>query len=169
MVFGKDVTVQTYRFDKYGRTIGDILLPDGMNVNSELVKAGLAWRYVKYSKDERLIKLEAHAKAAKRGFWIEADPVPPWEYRHSTRQGLTESTLEPPVLPAPPPITTSDNPAPIIGNPQFPRLPQTGLPQLHRHGTEEPRDVSDARRGRSRWIRNGGELSMTEIIKTHSL
>src|SRR5512146_2114115 len=33
LVFGKEVTLQTFGKDKYGRTIGDVFLPDGANVN----------------------------------------------------------------------------------------------------------------------------------------
>ena len=40
LVFGKEVTLQTYGKDKYGRTIADVLLPDGTNVNYTLVKDG---------------------------------------------------------------------------------------------------------------------------------
>jgi len=40
LVFGKQVTLQTHGLDKYGRTIADVLLPDGTNVNHELVKDG---------------------------------------------------------------------------------------------------------------------------------
>ena len=40
LVFGKQVTLQTFGKDKYGRTIADVLLPDGTNVNHELVKDG---------------------------------------------------------------------------------------------------------------------------------
>jgi endonuclease YncB( thermonuclease family) len=39
----KEVTLQTYGKDKYTRTIGDVILPDGMNLNQELVKQG--WCY----------------------------------------------------------------------------------------------------------------------------
>jgi endonuclease YncB( thermonuclease family) len=38
LAFGKEVTVQTYGHDKYKRTIGNVLLPDGMNLDQELVK-----------------------------------------------------------------------------------------------------------------------------------
>ena len=38
LAFGKQVTVQTHGYDKYTRTLGDVLLPDGTNVNQELVK-----------------------------------------------------------------------------------------------------------------------------------
>jgi micrococcal nuclease len=40
LVFGKEVTLQTHGKDKYGRTLADVLLPVGMNVNHELVKDG---------------------------------------------------------------------------------------------------------------------------------
>ena len=43
LVFGKDVTLQTHGQDKYGRTLADVLLRDGTNVNHELVKDG--WWY----------------------------------------------------------------------------------------------------------------------------
>jgi micrococcal nuclease len=43
LVFGKQVTLQTHGLDKYGRTLGDVFLPDGTNVNHELVKDGWCW------------------------------------------------------------------------------------------------------------------------------
>lgn len=43
MVLGKEVAVKGYELDKFGRTIGDVVLPDGTDVNQELVKVGLAW------------------------------------------------------------------------------------------------------------------------------
>ena len=81
MVFGKDVTIQVKDTDKYGRTVADVILPDGRSLNRELVAAGLAWWYRKYSKDESLGQLEAEAKTAKRGLWADPEPVPPWEWR----------------------------------------------------------------------------------------
>ena len=41
LVVGKEVTVQTYGHGKYKRTIGDVILPDVMNLNQDLVKRGL--------------------------------------------------------------------------------------------------------------------------------
>jgi micrococcal nuclease len=57
-------------------------LPDGRILNQELIKAGLAWWYEKYSKDMVLRDLEVKARAAKLGLWVYPDPVPPWEWRH---------------------------------------------------------------------------------------
>jgi micrococcal nuclease len=81
MAFGQDVTIQEHGLDKYGRTLGDVMLTDGRSVNQELVKAGMAWQYRKYSQDRILAELEAKARKAKRGLWVDPHSVPPWEWR----------------------------------------------------------------------------------------
>ena len=53
--FGKDVTLQTHGYDKYKRTIADVILPDGMDLNQELVKQGWCWWYRKYGYPKVLI------------------------------------------------------------------------------------------------------------------
>ena len=40
LAFGIEVTVQTHGPHKYKRTFGDVILPDGMSLNQELVKEG---------------------------------------------------------------------------------------------------------------------------------
>jgi micrococcal nuclease len=73
LAFGKEVTLQTHGHDKYKRTIGDVLLPDGMNLNQELVKQGWCWWYRKYApRDTVLEELEKEAREARKGLW--ADP-----------------------------------------------------------------------------------------------
>ena len=53
--------------DRYHRTVGEVILPDGRSLNLELVKAGLAWWYVPYAKhDSRLADAEAAARKARR-------------------------------------------------------------------------------------------------------
>jgi endonuclease YncB( thermonuclease family) len=84
---GKDILVRTYGLDRYGRTIGDVLLSDGANLNRELVKAGLCWWYRKYAtNDSVLAALEMEAREAKLGLWAEPEPLPPWEFRHRQRR-----------------------------------------------------------------------------------
>ena len=57
-------------------------LPDGRNLNREIVKAGFAWWFRKYApKDKELEALESEARAAKCGLWADPHPVPPWDYR----------------------------------------------------------------------------------------
>jgi micrococcal nuclease len=79
-VFGKVVTVQNMDTDRYGRTIGMVTI-DGTNVNEELLKAGLAWHYVKYDENPKWGQLEKTAKKEKKGLWVQANAIPPWEYR----------------------------------------------------------------------------------------
>jgi len=82
LVYGKEVTIQTHGYDKYKRTLADVLLPDGVNLNQELVKQGWCWWYRKYaSRDMVLEGLETEAREAKRGLWADPQPVPPWEWR----------------------------------------------------------------------------------------
>ena len=85
LAFGKSVTVRPSGADRYGRTLGDVLLPDGRVLNHELVAAGMAWHYTRYSKDETLARLERQARAAGLGIWSEARPVAPWEFRAASR------------------------------------------------------------------------------------
>jgi endonuclease YncB( thermonuclease family) len=85
LAFGKTVTFRAKGKDRYDRTLADIILPDGTNLNRELVRTGFAWWYRKYSNDESLGKLEAEARDAKRGLWVDKNPVPPWDWRHGQR------------------------------------------------------------------------------------
>jgi endonuclease YncB( thermonuclease family) len=82
LVFGRDVRLETDGQDKYGRTLADVRLRDGTNVNHELVKDGWCWWYRKYAPgDTTLQLLESDAREAKRGLWADPHPVPPWEWR----------------------------------------------------------------------------------------
>ncbi|MCX7037922.1 MAG: thermonuclease family protein [Spirochaetes bacterium] len=80
LCFGKLVTVRVVDVDKYGREVGDVDV-DGVPVNAELVRAGLAWHYKQYSKDATLAALEVEARSGKRGLWADPNPIPPWEFR----------------------------------------------------------------------------------------
>ncbi len=42
LAFGKVVTVHTRGKDRYGRTVADVILPDGRILNHELVRRGVA-------------------------------------------------------------------------------------------------------------------------------
>lgn len=81
----KIVTVNVTDTDRYGRSIGDITLPDGKSLNREVVKAGYAWHYVKYSDDASLGELEKEARIARRGLWQDKNPMAPWDWRKSKR------------------------------------------------------------------------------------
>ena len=113
LVYGKEVTIQVLRKDRHGRTVADVVLSDGTNVSRELVRAGLAWWYRQYSKDESLGALEEEARQAKRGLWADPNPIPPWELRHP-KQGRTP--LARGNLLSEPRENPDTTPTPIIGN-----------------------------------------------------
>ena len=82
LVYGKAVLIVDQGHDRYKRTIGRVYQGD-VDVSAEQVKQGLAWVYRKYSKDATLSPLENEAKAQRLGLWADAEPVPPWTWRHS--------------------------------------------------------------------------------------
>lgn len=84
LAFQKQALIEVEAKDRYGRTVG-VVFVDGLNVNAELVKQGMAWVYRKYTDDERLYVLESEAKQAKRGLWLDENPIPPWEWRKGKR------------------------------------------------------------------------------------
>ena len=49
LAYGREVGVIYKDKDRYGRIIGDIILPDGRSVNQELVREGFAWWYRQYA------------------------------------------------------------------------------------------------------------------------
>ncbi len=79
-VFGKDVVVTVKTRDKYGRTVGHVLI-NGRDVNLEMIEEGMAWHYVKYDHNKRLQEAEQQARAAKRGLWQDPGSEPPWDFR----------------------------------------------------------------------------------------
>lgn len=86
LAFGKKVRVLVRDMDHYGRTVAEIILVDGLNVNQEMVRAGYAWWFRKYASNDRVLEsLEDEACRAKRGLWADPHAVPPWEYRKMRR------------------------------------------------------------------------------------
>ncbi len=79
-VFGKDVRVEQTAVDRYGRSVGRVMV-NGEDLSMAIVSAGLAWHYTQYSSDRALDAAEQSARTAHRGLWSQANPVPPWVYR----------------------------------------------------------------------------------------
>lgn len=87
LCFGKDVIVKEEgKRDRYGRMIAVVKLQKGPVVNKELVRAGLAWHFTRYSSDGSYTRLEQQARAARAGLWAGASPIPPWDWRKPGRR-----------------------------------------------------------------------------------
>ena len=84
-IFGKTVTVNVQSKDRYRRLISNVIyinsLSDSLSLCHELVRNGLAWHYVKFSKDKTLQHMEDEARASKIGLWQDPNPIAPWEWR----------------------------------------------------------------------------------------
>jgi endonuclease YncB( thermonuclease family) len=86
MVFNRDVIADCGKTDKYERQVCKVMV-GGIDANLEQVKAGMAWRYRKYSGEQSLKDredyeaAESNAKTQQLGLWSDKNPVPPWEWR----------------------------------------------------------------------------------------
>jgi endonuclease YncB( thermonuclease family) len=88
LVFGKTVTVISSKKDRYGRTLGKVML-DKLDINLEQINRGMAWFYRAYQAElpanvAAMYGLaETRARQEKRGLWADAAPMPPWDFRRS--------------------------------------------------------------------------------------
>ena len=86
LVYNKQVTVEYQKKDKYGRTLGKVIL-NGTDVCLEQIKLGMAWHYKQYKSDqpkedrETYAQVEQTARVQAVGLWKDKMPNPPWEYR----------------------------------------------------------------------------------------
>lgn len=87
LLFGKPVSVETSKRDKYQREIGKVLVA-GLDANLEQIKRGMAWHYKAYEREQlsedrnAYAVAEVAARTERTGLWSDAYPIPPWDYRH---------------------------------------------------------------------------------------
>ena len=81
LCMNQTIRIQWYSKDRNGRYIADGYLKDGHSLSMEMIKAGFAWHFKKYSKDEVLDKAEIKAREEKLGLWADANPEAPWDKR----------------------------------------------------------------------------------------
>jgi len=98
------VCVDWHKRDRYKRLVG-VIHYEGRDVNLELVKAGYAWHYKKYQREQtpadRVIYADAEDQARSEviGLWSEPSPINPSDWRKGER------------VPKPLPAFGSDNTA----------------------------------------------------------
>ncbi|RJX32326.1 MAG: nuclease [Oxalobacter sp.] len=89
MIFGRQVVVVWKKRDRYKRIIGKIVLDEKTDVGLEQIKAGLAWHYKAYQKDQSgddrqtYADAELRARDKRAGLWSDANPVAPWAWRRN--------------------------------------------------------------------------------------
>lgn len=77
LVEGREIACAGRGNDKYGRTLA-VCHAGEIDINADMVRQGLAWAFVKYSRT--YVDVEAEARALRVGIW-QGDAVPAWEYR----------------------------------------------------------------------------------------
>lgn len=75
----KEVTLKeggNDQFDRFGRRLSYVYLPDGTFVNQKMVEDGYAEAYRKFPFEYKndFIEMERRAQAAKRGMWTDKEP-----------------------------------------------------------------------------------------------
>jgi endonuclease YncB( thermonuclease family) len=66
--------------DRNGRLLARVWC-SGIDANAEQVRRGMAWVFDRYVKDRSLYPLQERARAQRLGLWVDAKPMPPWEWR----------------------------------------------------------------------------------------
>jgi endonuclease YncB( thermonuclease family) len=98
IAFNRDVEIVGKKLDRYGRTIGKVMVADptcNMPTCPKIhdagllqIKSGMAWcdrqdAREQAPKDRQDYELaEFQAKIHRLGLWGDTNPVPPWEWRH---------------------------------------------------------------------------------------
>ena len=85
LIADKTVSVEEVDRDRYGRVVGRVTV-GGKLVNAEMVRAGMAWRYVQFDRQNEFGTLEEDARRHRRGLWADAHPVAPWEWRKGEKE-----------------------------------------------------------------------------------
>ena len=80
LVCKREVRIETQAVDQYERLLATLYV-DGINVNQEQVRRGMAWEYSHYHSDGTFLALQREAKLARRGLWAEVNPQAPWLWR----------------------------------------------------------------------------------------
>lgn len=93
LCFGKNVKVLVTGIDGHRRVLGFTFVDDSLELSHEMIKAGYAWHFKKYSDDEVFAASEVAAHNAKKGLWYDKNPIAPWEFRKLLRQGNTAEEI----------------------------------------------------------------------------
>ena len=87
LAFGQTAQADCRKEDRYQRRIC-VVFVDGVDIGLEQIRAGMAWWYQQYAKDQTpqeradYSQAEFMAKIHRYGLWNSKNPTPPWEWRH---------------------------------------------------------------------------------------
>lgn len=82
-VYRKSIDVYHLGVDRSGRIIGMVKV-NGATLNKEIIRAGMGWVYTPHCHEligNKWQQSQKEANKAKRGLWIDPNPIPPWDFR----------------------------------------------------------------------------------------
>lgn len=92
---GRKVNISPIETDRYGRTVAEIsAVIDGRKllINEEMVRAGHAYHYARYSSNcphkKAIENAESIAKSQRIGVWSNPNNIKPWDYRRTKRENI---------------------------------------------------------------------------------
>lgn len=91
LISNKNLLIKERYKDRFGRTVADVFISDS-DVGLEMIRAGMAWHFVKYSDDPAYKEAEQFARKSKVGLWGLPNPIPPWNYRGTAIQPEATNT-----------------------------------------------------------------------------
>lgn len=106
MVMGMQVRVSSRAVDAYGRIVALVSI-DGLNVNREQVRRGMAWEYSRFHSNRELMALQREAQQARRGLWAGGEAIEPSQWRKQHPTGLSAAA----------PAIIRGQPAPAVTDP----------------------------------------------------
>jgi endonuclease YncB( thermonuclease family) len=86
LAFDREALAECGKIDRYGRNVCRVLV-SGVDVCLEQIRAGLAWHFKRYEREQpeedrkAYAGAEEEARGARLGLWSAADQVAPWEWR----------------------------------------------------------------------------------------
>jgi endonuclease YncB( thermonuclease family) len=89
LAFGQQVQIDEMDKDRYGRTVAIAYNENGVCINKQMLKEGLAWHYKEYDDNPEWTAIEKQARQQKVGLWSQRNPTPPWNWRKVKRTQMS--------------------------------------------------------------------------------
>lgn len=81
-------TLRITSLDESGRATAYVF-SEGVNVNVQMIKDGLAWHDIRFNRDPELAEAQLEAMRSRRGLWRQATSIPPWVWRDERQRAVT--------------------------------------------------------------------------------
>jgi endonuclease YncB( thermonuclease family) len=94
LVLNKTVHLECTALDEYQRLVCKVFLPPGEDVDLDQIKAGMAWHYKQFQRQQSATDrtdygaAEDAARRARIGLWADAHPIQPQDFRHRTQSQM---------------------------------------------------------------------------------